>query len=116
MDLPASVDRNEMNICGKNKTGKLFTTFKNAFAHAKNLDGDEEEDRAIDPRTLTIQEPLEKILMKETAVEMIDLLDQRIQRRKDQFLVDVVSEAAIKAEISGNNHVYDMDRFSKLAR
>ena len=33
--------------------------------------------------------------MKETPQEMIELMDERIQKRKDQFLIDVYSEAAL---------------------
>ena len=47
----------------------------------------------------------------ETTQEMVQLMDDKIKQRRDAFLVDIVSEAAMKAELQGDTKIYDVDRF-----
>ena len=51
--------------------------------------------------------------MKESPEEMIKLLDQKIQQRKDRLVVDIVTEASITEQLIGDNHLYDVHRYSK---
>ena len=70
MDLPPSIDRNSMNICGIDNKGKLFKTFKKAFKHAsgytKNKDGSHIEDDEMHCRSLNTQMPIDNVFMKES--------------------------------------------------